>query len=185
MSGLHLGLDTATPFLCIAIWSTELGTLAAMSERVDRAHAGRLIPALERLLRQAGAERQDISAVAAGTGPGSYTGLRVGAAAALGLARSLQVPLVGVDTLSAIAKAGLEDGEEGLAALDARRGNIYVGRYRRLGDGVATVAAPAKLALEEALKLNPGVRLIEGLAPDPVYLARQASGTEPFVPRYL
>jgi tRNA threonylcarbamoyladenosine biosynthesis protein TsaB len=180
VSAVHLGLDTATPFLSVALWSPDRGLLAASVERVDRAHGTRLIAALEEALAHAGVELSRLTAIACGIGPGSYTGLRVGGAAALGLARSLAVPLSGCDTLAAIALAGLEDGEEGLAGLDARRGNIYVGRYLRAGDEVVSLAAPRKVPRRQALAENAGLRLIEDLPPDPGYLARQAGAARPY-----
>jgi tRNA threonylcarbamoyladenosine biosynthesis protein TsaB len=182
---LHLGLDTATPFLALALWSPEAGVLAENIELVERAHAVRLIASLEETFGQAGVSRSELTAISCGAGPGSYTGLRVGAAAALGLARSLAVPLSGCDTLAAIAFRGLADGEEGLAAIDARRGTVYLGRYRRRGNEVVTVAAPHKTERSRALEEHPGLRLIEASPPDPGYIARQAAAGQPFAPVYL
>jgi tRNA threonylcarbamoyladenosine biosynthesis protein TsaB len=182
---LYLGIDTATPFLALALCTPLVGTLASTVEHVGRGHAARLIGALEELLAAANADRTRISAIAAGTGPGSYTGLRVGGAAAAGLARALHVPLAGCDTLAAVAFRALADGEEGLAALDARRGNVYVGRYRREGSQIATLDAPSKRAREEVLAEFPDHRLIENEPPDPAYIAHRAASGAPFRPIYL
>lgn len=186
---LYLGLDTATPYLAIAVYSANhsagAGVLAATTELVERGHAARLIAALEETLAAAGVEREALTALACGTGPGSYTGLRVGVAGALGLARSLAVPLAGCDTLAAMAFGALDDGEEGLAALDARRGNLYVGRYRRRGQEIVTLAAPRKAERRSILEEHSGERLVENRPPDAGFVARQAGGKAPFAPLYL
>ncbi|MEX2540197.1 MAG: tRNA (adenosine(37)-N6)-threonylcarbamoyltransferase complex dimerization subunit type 1 TsaB [Trueperaceae bacterium] len=184
-SGLYLGLDTATPYLAVAVCSAQGSVLAATTELVERRHAARLISALEETLADAGVERTSLAAIACGIGPGSYTGLRVGVAGALGLARSLAVPLAGCDTLAAVAFGALEDDEEGLATLDARRGNLYVGRYRRQGQDIVTLASPRKVERQSLLEQHPGMRLIENRPPDPGFVARQAGGTAPFTPVYL
>ena len=185
MSEAWLGIDTSTPYLCLALWSPDDGLLARSVERVERRHAARIVGALEETLQQAGVQRRAIGAIVAGNGPGSYTGLRVGGAAAKGLAFALRVPLSGCDTLAAIAYAGLADGEEGLVALDARRGNAYLGRYRREGQEIITIAGPHKAAVAEARVQHPDLRFIEDGAPDPVYISRQAKNGAPYGPVYL
>jgi tRNA threonylcarbamoyladenosine biosynthesis protein TsaB len=184
-SELYLGIDTATPFLALALCTPLVGSLASTVEHVGRGHAARLIGALEELLATANADRSRITAIAAGNGPGSYTGLRVGGAAAAGLARALRIPLAGCDTLAAVAFRALADGEEGLAALDARRGNVYVGRYRREGTEITTLDAPSRRAREEVLAEFPDHRLVENEPPDPVYIAGRAASGAPFRPIYL
>lgn len=184
-SSVHLGLDTATPFLSIALWAPGRGVLGEVRERVDREHGTRLLPELEALLRRAGVDRAELGGVGVGVGPGSYTGVRIGVATALGLARGLGVPVGGGDTLAAIAARGLADGESGLAALDARRGNLYLGHYRREGSRLLTLAPPRLVARAEVARLYPAARLLEDLAPDAAFLARQALAGAPAAPVYL
>lgn len=185
MSEVWLGLDTCTPYLCLALWSPDQGVLDTQVEPVERNHAARLVPALQESLGRAGVERRSLSAIAVGNGPGSYTGTRVGGAAAKGLARALGIPLGGCDTLAAIAYGALADGEEGLVALDARRGNVYLGRYRRVGDGITTLRAPSKVSLELVREEYPGLRIILDAAPDPAYIALTAGSGAPYHPIYL
>lgn len=182
---MQLGLDTATPFLAIAVWSQGRGVLASTTELVERRHAARLIPALDETLQRAGVGREDLAAIAVGRGPGSYTGLRVGGAAALGLARSLGLHLAGCDTLAAMAFCVLADGEEALVGLDARRDNVYVGRYLKRGQEIVTLDPPQKASRDAVTAQHPHLRLIEEVAPDPGFVARQAGGTAPFSPVYL
>ena len=118
MSAVFLGIDTATPYLALALWSPS-GTLASFSEEIGRDHAKRVLPDLETLFSRAGVAKTDLVAIGVGLGPGSYTGLRVGIATARGLARGLGVPVGGRSTLEAIAFGRLELGEKGIIALDA------------------------------------------------------------------
>lgn len=182
---VRLGIDTAGPHLALALWSPDRGTLAARAPRVERAHAARIVPELEGLLQDAALSRDELAAVTVGTGPGSYTGLRVGIAAARGLATGLALPLGGVDSLALIAWGGLEPGETGIAVLDARRGNVYAGSYRRDGDGLVRLREPEKLARDEARAWEPDARWLEGAVPSAIWAAMQQPGRLAAVPAYL
>jgi len=115
----------------------ETATLAG-----DRAHASDLLPVLEGLLGRLGAGPARIGAVLVGTGPGSYTGLRVGIATALGLVRGAGADLFGVPSLEAMAFGELERGASAAFLLDARQGELYLARYRRDASGVSVLLAP-------------------------------------------
>lgn len=185
---VYLGLDTATPFLALALWRADGGAgtvLARAAEELGRAHGARLLGAVDELLGGAGVGREALAGVGVGIGPGSYTGLRVGIAAALGIGRGLGVPVAGADTLAALAGAGLADGETGAAVLDARRGNVYCGVYRRAGADLEVLEPPAKRRRDALLAARPGLRIVEGVAPDAAVLARAAPAGAPPEPRYL
>jgi tRNA threonylcarbamoyladenosine biosynthesis protein TsaB len=182
-----LGLDTATGWLCAAIWSPAGGVLAEAAEAVDRDHASRITGVLDGLLAEAGVGREQLAGIGVGTGPGSYTGLRVGLATAAGLGRGLGIPVSGGDTLASAASLALSDSEEAFVTLDARRGNVYAGRYRRSPEGIITLAAPLKLPLEGLTEeaRERGIRLLTDVRPGAVWLAQQAlSGSRP-VPSYI
>lgn len=115
----------------------------------DRAHASDLLPALDGLLRSAGLSLPELDALVVGLGPGSFTGLRVAAATALGLARGAALALVGVPSFEATALAALAPGEEGAVVADARSGALYFARYLRLADDLATLEPPQALAPSE------------------------------------
>jgi tRNA threonylcarbamoyladenosine biosynthesis protein TsaB len=117
---LTLAFDTATAVATSALVDTgSNGHLEVLGERCSRAQT--LLEDVDALLRQAGAHPADIGRLAVGLGPGSFTGLRIGLAAARGLALSLDVPGSGVSTLAALA-AGAPDAQP---VIDAKRGEIF------------------------------------------------------------
>jgi tRNA threonylcarbamoyladenosine biosynthesis protein TsaB len=90
--------------------------------------SAQLVPQISALLSKHGFHKQDIAGFAVASGPGSFTGLRVGLAAIKALAEILQKPIAAVSLLEAVARAGRTRGRI-LAALDAGRGEVYVGEY--------------------------------------------------------
>ncbi|ADI13457.1 tRNA (adenosine(37)-N6)-threonylcarbamoyltransferase complex dimerization subunit type 1 TsaB [Truepera radiovictrix] len=183
---LYLGLDTASAFLALALWSPHGGLVAACCEEVGREHARRLPRALDEVFERAGRTPRDLAGVAVGVGPGSYTGLRVGVAAAQGLARGLGVPLRGETSLAAQAASVLgPDLPAALVALDARRGNVYAGVYRYAPQG-PVLAGDIVKASRDALRAAHPLPYFENLAPDAGYLARCAQrGASALRPLYL
>lgn len=113
-----------------------------------RPHASDLLPALDRLLCRAGRQVRDLELLVVGTGPGSFTGLRVAAATALGLARGGKAKLFGVPSLEALCWSELAVGERGAVLLDARQGELYFAEYRRTLEGL--------VALRPACLVRPG-----------------------------
>ena len=113
---LILAFDTATDRATSALVADG----EVLGERVSRAST--LLEDVDALLRQAGAQARDLDALAVGTGPGSFTGIRIGLAAARGLALALDLPAAGVSTLDALA-AGAPGA---LAVIDAKRREVFV-----------------------------------------------------------
>ncbi len=148
---LVLAFDTATPAVTVALHD---GThVLAETTTVDaRRHGELLASSIDAVLAEAGAGRLDITAVAVGTGPGPYTGLRAGLVTARVLGSALGVPVYGVCTLDVVAadvaSTGTAAGQGFIVATDARRREVYWARYdadgRRL-DGPA-VGFPADVA---------------------------------------
>jgi tRNA threonylcarbamoyl adenosine modification protein YeaZ len=126
---LLLALDTAGPDCAAALLRAngEPHLLARTVERIGRGHAERLIPVVEATLREAGIGYPDIGRIAVTTGPGSFTGIRVGVAAARALALALDVSAIGIGSLEALASGvgGSRGSGTAVAALDAKRGEIY------------------------------------------------------------
>lgn len=163
-----LALDTATPFLTLAL-AWEGGELQSCEE-VGRLHAERLPDAARALFGRAGLPFRAHELVI-GTGPGSYTGVRVGASYALGLGRAWGAPVRGVSTLEAL--AGAAGNGRVAVSLDARRGNVYGAVYEVAGGVVArTLHAPGKRALEDFVALAAGLPHHRDAAPDGLALLR-------------
>ncbi|MBG0827803.1 tRNA (adenosine(37)-N6)-threonylcarbamoyltransferase complex dimerization subunit type 1 TsaB [Planomonospora sp. ID67723] len=135
---LVLAFDTATPAVTAALHDGE--RVLAESTAVDaRRHGELLVPTIERVLAEAGAALADVTAIVAGSGPGPYTGLRVGLVTAQALATSLSVPVYGVCTLDAVAY-GTGLSEPFLVATDARRKEVFWGHY---ADARTRLSGPA------------------------------------------
>lgn len=185
---LYLGIDSATRYLALALWSPDGGLLAAYREDIGRDHAARIVPELQHLFERARSAPDSVAGIGVGVGPGSYTGVRVGLATAKGLARAWQVPLAGASTLAALALAGLAPGETGAAALDARRGNVYAAVYRRPVDptdlALEVFRAPAKLPRSELAALG-ALHVVEDGAPDAALTAAAALQGAPAEALYL
>ena len=146
-----LGIDTSTMTTSVAI--AVDGTVAAAADVPTALHSDVLLRAVDDLVRGAGLAPRAFDAIAVGVGPGSFTGLRIGMATAKGIAFAAGIPLRAVSSLAALAwDAGRALATTPLAdgllvpVLDARRGEVYAGFYRRDGDGVRAVAAEQVLA---------------------------------------
>lgn len=124
-------------------------------------HASDLLPALESLLTELGAQPSDIARVFVGIGPGSYTGLRVGVATAQGLARGANASLTGIPSGEALAFAECAADEELVQLLDARSNELYFAHYARRGDQLIVLAEPRVVTAETLRELlPPNVRIL-------------------------
>ncbi|HIF39976.1 MAG TPA: tRNA (adenosine(37)-N6)-threonylcarbamoyltransferase complex dimerization subunit type 1 TsaB [Planctomycetes bacterium] len=135
-----VALETSSRPPSIAVRSAER-TLALTLEE-GRRHASDLLGTLESLLAELDESASSIKVVIVGTGPGSYTGLRVGIATALGLTRGSGAKLQALPSFEALALAHLKEGECGTVLLDARSRQLYGARYERTAEGVRTLLAP-------------------------------------------
>jgi len=143
---LLLALDTATPAVTVALHD-GVAVVAEVAAVDPRRHGELLSVFIEHVLRKAAASRGDLTAVAVGTGPGPYTGLRVGLVTARVLSSALQLPAIGICSLDVIAAQACVSsaGSEFLVATDARRREVYWARYRPDGSRSAgpQVSRPA------------------------------------------
>jgi tRNA threonylcarbamoyl adenosine modification protein YeaZ len=147
-----LAIDTALAACSAAVLDTEYGGIVA-SESVPmlRGHAEALLPMLQRVMQKANFGFSDIDRIAVTTGPGSFTGLRVGIAAARGLALAAEKPAVGLSTLSAYAAPHMASDERFpvVAAVDARHDHVYMQVF---APGGRLFTAPRLAPLREAVK---------------------------------
>lgn len=126
----YLALETSTEHLSLALHTPE--GLFLHAEHVGQKHAELTLPALEQLLVQAGVTRAELAGVAFAMGPGSFTGLRIGCGIAQGLAFGLDIPVVGVSTLEALAQQC--PGDLAYICIDARMNQVYTAAYQREGE---------------------------------------------------
>ncbi len=135
-----LAIDTAMEACSVAVL-TESGTPVVVSEILGRGHAERLVGMVESAMREVGLGFPDLDRIAVTVGPGSFTGLRVGIAAARGFALVTGRPVVGVGTLEAHARSVRDTAGAVpvMAVLDARRDEIYGQRFH--ADGTPATAA--------------------------------------------
>lgn len=134
-----LAIETSTECCSAALLCGE--RLIARSELAPRRHAALLLPMCEGLLAEAGLSRRALDGIAVGRGPGAFTGVRLAVAAAQGLALALDVPVVPVSSLAALALQAPQNGAAVLAAIDARMGEIYAGCFTQVSHGVVAVSA--------------------------------------------
>lgn len=157
---LLLSADTSGKHGSIALARCGLGEECAVLEVVPLAggtFSAQLVPQIAVLLAKHGFGKQDIGAFAVASGPGSFTGLRVGLAAIKALAEVLEKPIAAVSLLEAVAVAGRPKGKV-LAALDAGRNEIYAGEYEI--NEKARMLSERLLTREEFLAAASGLRII-------------------------
>ena len=164
---MWLGMDTATDRASVALGAP--GVVFASETIVGaRRHAAALLPAIEVCLARAGGSYADLEGLVLADGPGSFTGLRVGATVARGLLRVRPVPLwVAPSLLVCAAGAGAGSQETVLASSNALRGELFAAAYRFSPGRVETVLAPTVLSPVE----------LRSRVPDPARLAGPAAAT--------
>ena len=127
---LILAIETATKVSSVAL-SDGTKIVAALTMENGPEHSATLVPNIGKLLEMAGKTRKDLNAVAVSVGPGSFTGLRIGLATAKGLAYALDIPLIAVPTLKALAARFYDlPGVTVFSLADAQKKNAYCGIYR-------------------------------------------------------
>ncbi|PZA08034.1 MULTISPECIES: tRNA (adenosine(37)-N6)-threonylcarbamoyltransferase complex dimerization subunit type 1 TsaB [unclassified Meiothermus] len=134
-----LALDTATPYLVLGLNQAERAV------RLERRHAEALWTELEAFLADCHTPLKEIEGIAVGRGPGSYTGLRIGISAGLGLARGLGIPAVGVDTLVGVA---MRYKGPVTVAHTTRNGLAYAATYV-IEEGIKELRPPRRIPLEQ------------------------------------
>lgn len=124
-----LAIDTAAELCAACVFDAGAGRELGRSVRdIGKGHAEALVPVMAGALADAGCDYPDLDAIAVATGPGSFTGVRIGVAAARGLALALDIPAAGVTTLAAMARdaRSVFPARICLSVLDAKRGELYV-----------------------------------------------------------
>jgi tRNA threonylcarbamoyladenosine biosynthesis protein TsaB len=153
-----LGIDTATTATAVALRIEGTHAFEARDDPPVGArpnHSNEALALAGQVLVQAGIGFGEVTKVAVGLGPGTFTGLRIGVACARGLARSVGAELVGVSSLHALAAGALGPGDEDMQAcigvLDARRGEVFAACYRRGEGGAAIQITPVRALAPSAI----------------------------------
>jgi len=148
---LILAIDTALDACAACVLDTDAGALLAQeSQAMKRGHAEALMPLIGRVMKQAGIAFAALDRIAVTTGPGSFTGLRVGLSAARGIGLAADRPVVGLSTLTAYAApvVGQNAPQPVISAIDARHDHVYFQVVS--GDG-GSLMRPCVAPIEEAL----------------------------------
>ncbi len=158
-----LAIETATESCSVAL--LHGGVVIDRSEFAPRRHAELVLPMAESLLAEAGIARAQLDAIAVGRGPGAFTGVRLAVSVAQGLALALDVPVLPVSSLAALAMQAPSNGAAVLAVIDARRGEIYACAFQGAGtDGIGSSAHSLRPLSEECVASAQALELPEAAA---------------------
>jgi tRNA threonylcarbamoyladenosine biosynthesis protein TsaB len=199
-----LAIDTALAACAVAVLDIGRGGILAQETlRMTRGHAEALMPLLARMMQRAGIAFADVDRIAVTTGPGSFTGLRVGIAAARGIALAAGKPAIGLTTLAAYAAPliAATDALPVVAAVDARHDHVYLQIF---GPGGRRLVAPRLASLRDAVQRAaasgaprivgnaaellaaswpagepPPAAVVQQAAPDIAWVARLGAAAEP------
>ncbi len=155
-----LAFETATEACSVAVWDS--GRVLERFELAPRRHAELALPWADAVLAEAGIVRAQLDAIAVGRGPGAFTGVRLAIGLAQGIALGLDLPVLPVSTLAALALRAPDDGRPILAAIDARMGEVYAAAFGRDGAGVRPLSAE-RVAVPDAVELPGGDERWDGV----------------------
>lgn len=129
-----LAMDTSTDVLSVSLHNGQ-EIIEEYSSKNKNKHSTRLMPAIDRIMKEAKVTPQDLTKIVVGMGPGSYTGVRIALSTAKTMAWTLNIPVVGVSSLRALSLQAAGD-DYVCSFLDARRGLVYAGLYDKAGNEV-------------------------------------------------
>ncbi|MGL4534226.1 MAG: tRNA (adenosine(37)-N6)-threonylcarbamoyltransferase complex dimerization subunit type 1 TsaB [Fusobacteriaceae bacterium] len=163
---LVLAIDTSTKVGTVALYSEEKGVLGEIFINSTINHSETIMGSVDSLFKITGINIKDVNKVAVSTGPGSFTGIRIGVGLAKGLAYSLKAPIVGVNELDVIANLSgtlLDEKCNIISLIDARKERVYYCVYRQEKGEIKKVSEYLAGDLEEVLeKYSDGKNLFLG-----------------------
>jgi tRNA threonylcarbamoyl adenosine modification protein YeaZ len=178
-----LAIDTALTACSACVLDRDAAApLAVESVAMERGHAETLLPMVNRVMAEIEGGFASLQRVAVTVGPGSYTGLRVGLAAARAIGLAAGVPVVGVTTLSALLAplVSTETGRVLAAAIDARHGQVY---FQLVAPGGRIVIPPTLVGVRDAIRLiGTGPVTLSGSGAPAIALEALSAGVDAIVP---
>ncbi len=144
-----LAVETATPLGSVALWRN--GLVFEQTLRIQGAHSERVLPAIDHALQVTRTAPEELTALVVGSGPGSFTGVRVAASLAKGWAKARGTPLFAYSSLAAVA-AGAGGVGPVCPMFDAKRGEVYAACYEMRVDGLDERLAPGAWRVEALLE---------------------------------
>ncbi|MBW2145762.1 MAG: tRNA (adenosine(37)-N6)-threonylcarbamoyltransferase complex dimerization subunit type 1 TsaB [Deltaproteobacteria bacterium] len=145
-----LAVDTATPWEALAILEDD-HICAEIAVKAETTHSVRLLPALAQMLKECGLSPEDIDVYAAGIGPGSFTGLRIGLALIKGMSMACAQPAIGISTLDAMAQSLSYTSLTVCPLINARRNEVFAAVYRPNTHGILARSTPFLVIAPEGL----------------------------------
>jgi tRNA threonylcarbamoyladenosine biosynthesis protein TsaB len=194
-----LAIESSSPRLSLAI-GTDTALVKEYRGPLEWRHAEMLLSGMQDLLRQARWPVQSLTGICVSTGPGSFTGLRIGMAAARALGQALKIPVVGVSALKTLAHGRLKPGTSVCPVIDALRGDVFTAVYHMDSHGrVETVWKESRVPWVEwnrqvaSFKPRPVMITGEKVFPEArvlltvgrALLLKKSSGYETVIPTYL
>ncbi len=156
-----IAIDTSTENCSVALLARK--EIKEISSLTSQHHAEIVLDMVDKLLTQNGVAKSDLDAIVFGNGPGSFTGVRIATSTAQGLALGLNLKVVPVCSLAALALQACDGTDEdySIGAIDARMGEVYIAIYKRIGSDLIPLLEPSVLKPQEACEK---IRTIIGVA---------------------
>jgi len=176
-----LGIESATPVAAVAVAGKE-GILAERMVLNKRTHSVNLLPMIKAVLEDAEVERRNLAGIAVSSGPGSFTGLRIGMSTAKALAQVWELPVAGISTLETLAHTLAGHGRLVCPVLNARKNEVYTAVYDYTGTAPVLLVSPRAARIEELVELLAGYQRPVTFLGDgvPVYESRLKAGLARF-----
>lgn len=181
-----LGIESSSMVASVAIADENI-TIAEYTINHKKTHSQTLLPMLDEIVKMTETDMKDIDAVAVSGGPGSFTGLRIGSATAKGLGLALNVPLIHIPTLEAMAYNLWGTDKYVCPIMDARRSQVYTGIYHFDNNDICTDMEQDAIAIEELVKkcneLDKSVIFVgDGIPVFKDYISENMTNTFEFAP---
>ncbi|MGL4946340.1 MAG: tRNA (adenosine(37)-N6)-threonylcarbamoyltransferase complex dimerization subunit type 1 TsaB [Cetobacterium sp.] len=130
---LILAIDTSTNIGTVALYDDKKGMVGEITLNVKQNHSAITMTTIDTLFKLSSVDKKSVDKIAVSTGPGSFTGIRIGVGLAKGLAYSLKKPIAGINELDLLAQIYTGD-KKVISMLDARKERVFCGVYKKSGD---------------------------------------------------